>query len=31
MSYYIGAEGAMNIQRVIISRELLGKDYIAYK
>jgi len=31
MSYYIGAEGAMNIQRVIIARELLGKDYIAYK
>ncbi|MCD6431254.1 acyl-CoA/acyl-ACP dehydrogenase [Candidatus Bathyarchaeota archaeon] len=31
MSYYIGAEGAMNIQRVIIARELLGKEYIAYK
>jgi len=31
MSYCIGAEGATNIQRVIIARELLGKDYIAYK
>ena len=31
MSYYIGAEGAMNIQRVIIARELLGKQYTAYK
>ena len=31
MSYYIGAEGAINIQRIIIVRELLGKDYIPYK
>jgi acyl-CoA dehydrogenase len=31
MSYCIGAEGTMNIQRVVIARELLGKDYIAYK
>jgi acyl-CoA dehydrogenase len=31
MSYCIGAEGALNIQRVIIARELLGKDYIPYK
>jgi len=31
MSYYIGAEGAMNIQRIIIARELLGKEYIPYK
>lgn len=31
MSYCIGAEGATNIQRVVIARELLGKDYIAYK
>jgi acyl-CoA dehydrogenase len=31
MSYCIGAEGATNIQRVIIARELLGKEYIAYK
>lgn len=31
MSYCIGAEGATNIQRVVIARELLGKDFIAYK
>lgn len=31
MSYYIGAEGAVNIQRIVIARELLGKDYIPYK
>jgi acyl-CoA dehydrogenase len=31
MSYCIGAEGATNIQRVVIARELLGKEYIAYK
>ncbi|MCK4435505.1 acyl-CoA/acyl-ACP dehydrogenase [Candidatus Bathyarchaeota archaeon] len=31
MSYCVGAEGATNIQRVVIARELLGKDYIAYK
>jgi acyl-CoA dehydrogenase len=31
MSYCIGAEGATNIQRVIIARELLGKEYVAYK
>lgn len=31
MSYYIGAEGAVNIQRIIIARELLGRDYIPYK
>ena len=31
MSYCIGAEGAMNIQRIVIARELLGKEYIAYK
>jgi len=28
MSYYIGAEGTTNIQRLIIVRELLGKEYI---
>ena len=27
MSYYIGAEGATNIQRVIIARETLGREY----
>jgi len=31
MSYYIGAEGAMNIQRIIIARELLGREFIPYK
>lgn len=31
MSYYIGAEGTTNIQRIVIARELLGKDYIPYK
>jgi acyl-CoA dehydrogenase len=31
MSYCVGAEGASNIQRTVIGRELLGKDYIPYK
>jgi acyl-CoA dehydrogenase len=31
MSYCVGAEGATNIQRTVIARELLGKDFIAYK
>jgi acyl-CoA dehydrogenase len=31
MSYCIGAEGAMNILRIIIARELLGKEFIPYK
>ena len=31
MSYCIGAEGATNIQRTVIARELLGKEFIAYK
>ena len=31
MSYCIGAEGTSNIQRVVIARELLGKEYLAYK
>ena len=30
-SYSIGAEGTMNIMRIIISRELLGKDFLPYK
>lgn len=30
MSYCVGAEGAMNMQRIIIARELLGKEYMAY-
>jgi acyl-CoA dehydrogenase len=31
MSYCVGAEGTLNIQRIIIGRELLGKDFIPYK
>jgi len=31
MSYVIGAEGALNIQRIIIARELLGREYIPYR
>jgi len=31
MSYCIGAEGTTNIQRVVIARELLGKEFVAYK
>jgi len=30
-SYIVGAEGAANIQRVVIARELLGKEFIDYK
>jgi len=31
ISYIIGAEGAQNIMRIIIARELLGDDFIPYK
>ena len=31
MSYCVGAEGGLNIQRIIIARELLGRDYVPYK
>ena len=31
MSYLVGAEGAMNIMKVIIGRELLGREYMPYK
>jgi acyl-CoA dehydrogenase len=31
MSYMIGAEGTLNIQRTIIARELLGEKYISYR
>ncbi len=31
MSYCVGAEGTTNIQRVVIARELLGKEFTAYK
>lgn len=30
-SYSIGAEGTMNIMRIIIARELLGKEFLSYK
>ncbi len=30
-SYSIGAEGGMNIMRIIIARELLGKEYVPYE
>jgi acyl-CoA dehydrogenase len=31
MSYMTGAEGALNIMRVLVSRSLLGKEYLPYK
>lgn len=31
MSYYIGAEGGINIMKLIIARELLGKEFLSYK
>jgi len=31
MSYLIGAEGAQNIMRIILGRELLGPEFIPYK
>jgi len=31
MSYVIGAEGTLNIQRTIIARELLGRKYMSYR
>ena len=31
LSYISGAEGALNIMRVIIARSLLGKEYIPYR
>lgn len=30
-SYSIGAEGTMNIMRIIIGREILGKEFLPYK
>ena len=29
-SYIIGAEGAQNILKIIIGRELLGKEFVPY-
>ncbi len=31
MSYVVGAEGALNIMRIILGRELLGKEFLPYK
>ena len=31
MSYVVGAEGGLNIQKIVIARELLGKEFIPYK
>lgn len=31
MSYVVGAEGGKNIQKLVVARELLGKEYIPYK
>jgi acyl-CoA dehydrogenase len=31
MSYVVGAEGGLNIQKLVIARELLGRGYIPYK
>jgi acyl-CoA dehydrogenase len=31
MSYVVGAEGGLNIQKIVVARELLGKKYIPYK
>ncbi len=28
LSYYVGAEGAQNIMRYIIAREVLGREYV---
>ena len=30
-SYSIGAEGTMNIMKIIIAREILGKEFLPYK
>ncbi|HTT16335.1 MAG TPA: acyl-CoA dehydrogenase family protein [Thermoplasmata archaeon] len=31
MSYLVGAEGGLNIMRIILGRELLGKEFVPYK
>jgi acyl-CoA dehydrogenase len=31
MSYVVGAEGGLNIMRIILGRELLGKEFVPYK
>ncbi|MHB8352597.1 MAG: acyl-CoA dehydrogenase family protein [Thermoplasmata archaeon] len=31
MSYMVGAEGGLNIMRIILGRELLGREFVPYK
>jgi len=31
LSYNVGAEGALHIMRIILGRELLGRDFVPYK
>lgn len=31
MSYVVGAEGAQNIQKIVVGRELLGREFVPYK
>jgi len=31
MSYVVGAEGGLNIQKIVVARELLGREYAPYK
>ncbi|MCI4330906.1 MAG: acyl-CoA/acyl-ACP dehydrogenase [Thermoplasmata archaeon] len=31
MSYLVGAEGGLNVMRMILGRELLGKEFLPYK
>jgi len=31
MSYMVGAEGGLNIMRIILGRELLGKEFLPYR
>jgi len=31
MSYMVGAEGGLNIMRIILARELLGKEFLPYR
>ncbi|HXW67140.1 MAG TPA: acyl-CoA dehydrogenase family protein [Thermoplasmata archaeon] len=31
MSYLVGAEGGLNVMRLILGRELLGKEFVPYK
>jgi acyl-CoA dehydrogenase len=31
LSYVVGAEGALNIMKLVIVRELLGPDYLPYR